>query len=183
MKLYLIRHALPLIKSGVCYGATDMAADATATESAAQTLAAALPLDIVVICSPKQRCRQLAQCLVKLRPDLTLQEDGRLVEMDFGAWEGQCWDTIARSEIDAWTADFRDWRCGGAESVGDVMHRVSAALDQARANAQTVAWITHAGVIRAANLIISGQAAIKRADQWPTQAPGWGSWFEISLAL
>jgi alpha-ribazole phosphatase len=111
---------------------------------------------------------------------LSLREDDRLVEMNFGAWEGQRWEAIARNELDAWTADFRHWRCGGAESVGDIMHRVGAALEDTKASTHAAVWITHAGVIRAARLIANGQATIERADQWPVQAPSYGAWCEIA---
>ena len=43
MKLWLVRHAQVLLPPGICYGATDVAADAAATLSAAQALAAELP--------------------------------------------------------------------------------------------------------------------------------------------
>ncbi|QJC56020.1 Putative phosphoserine phosphatase 2 [Polaromonas vacuolata] len=181
MKLYLIRHALPLIKSGVCYGATDMAADAESTQQSANTLAKELPPGIKLVCSPMQRCRQLAQSLIKQRPELKLCIDERLVEMNFGVWEGQRWDKIARTDLDAWTANFRYWRCGGAESVDDILRRVGAAVNETRTNNQTTAWITHAGVIRATNLILSGQADIKSASEWPTQAPSWGGWCETEV--
>ena len=40
MKLWLVRHAQVLLPPGICYGATDVAADAAATLRAAQALAA-----------------------------------------------------------------------------------------------------------------------------------------------
>ena len=38
MRLWLVRHAQPLVAPGVCYGATDMPADVDATSQAAQAL-------------------------------------------------------------------------------------------------------------------------------------------------
>jgi len=43
VSLWLVRHAQPLIESGVCYGALDVAADETATTQAAQALARHYP--------------------------------------------------------------------------------------------------------------------------------------------
>ena len=88
MTLWLVRHAQPLIDAGVCYGATDVAADAHATAIAAQALANALPSRLTVWTSPLQRCEQLAQAVIGLRPDLSYEIDTRLLEMDFGVWEG-----------------------------------------------------------------------------------------------
>jgi alpha-ribazole phosphatase len=56
MKLWLLRHAQPLVDSGVCYGALDVAADEAATHVAAQGAAQALPPDLLVWHSPLQRC-------------------------------------------------------------------------------------------------------------------------------
>lgn len=158
MTLWLVRHARPLVASGACYGALDVAADAQATLDAAHALATALPAGIQLVSSPLQRCEQLATTLCGLRPDLFINFDQRLVEMDFGAWEGRRWDAIERAELDGWTTHFRHWRCGGAECVQDVMTRVASAWDDTLATGQPTAWITHAGVIRAASLIAQASA-------------------------
>src|SRR5690606_10781153 len=42
-RLWLVRHAAPLVSPGTCYGALDVPADAAATQAAAVRLAAALP--------------------------------------------------------------------------------------------------------------------------------------------
>ena len=176
MKLWLVRHAQPLVEAGICYGASDIAADPAATRVAAQSLANTLPPGVAVISSPLQRCEQLAQYLRGLRPDLAYEQDARLQEMNFGLWEGQRWDAIPRAELDAWTTTFDAWRCGGAESVADVMRRVGAVWDETRARQQPAVWITHAGVIRAATLLAQGVRHIHRADQWPAHAPAFGQW-------
>jgi len=176
MKLWLVRHAQPQVEAGICYGASDIAADPAATRAAAQRLAAVLPVDVCVISSPLQRCERLSKVLRGLRPDLSYTPEPRLREMDFGQWEGQRWDAIPRAELDGWTAAFDTWRCGGAESVADVMRRVGAVWDEARARQQPTVWITHAGVIRAATLLAQGVRHIHRADQWPVVAPAWGQW-------
>jgi alpha-ribazole phosphatase len=174
--LWLVRHAQPLIASGVCYGASDIPADAQATQVAAGALAAVVPAGIQVMHSPLQRCEQLAQVLRGLRPDLTYRSDARLAEMDFGHWEGQRWDAIARAELDAWTEAFSTWRCGGGETVQGFMARVAAVWGDTQAAAQPTVWITHAGVIRAATLLAQGIRHVERADQWPADVPGFGQW-------
>lgn len=179
MTRWLVRHAQPLIEPGVCYGATDAAADAHATHLAAQALAAVLPRGVLMQVSPLQRCEQLAQALCGLRPDLAYKLDARLKEMDFGVWEGQRWDAIPASAYDAWTAAFAQHRFGGAESVSEVMQRVASAWDEASAAGGPTVWITHAGVIRAASLLAQGVRVIERADQWPAGAPAFGQWCEL----
>ena len=181
MTLWLVRHAQPLIAPGICYGATDVPADAAATQTVAHALALALPQGTRVMSSPLQRCERLVQSVQGLRPDLTCKTDARLVEMDFGTWEGQRWDAIDRAEVDAWTAAFETWRCGGGECVRDVMARVASAWDDAHDATldlpQPIAWITHAGVIRAATLIAHGVRRVTDASQWPKDAPVFGQWW------
>lgn len=179
-QLWLVRHAQPLVAPGVCYGARDVPADPHATQMAAQTLAKALPHTLQVVSSPLQRCERLAKVLQGLRPDLTYKTDARLVEMDFGAWEGQPWDTIARAELDAWTDNFAHWRCGGGENVQGFIARVAAVWDACAAENQSVVWITHAGVIRAATLLARGQRTVHHATQWPRDACDFGQWCVVA---
>lgn len=186
MKLWLVRHAQPLIGGGICYGRLDMPADAAATAACARELAALLPAGLRLACSPLQRCDQLARALSALRPDLACKADDRLREMDFGAWEGRAWQDIAHAELQAWTDDFSGHAAGGhGESVAGFMARVASAFDalpgpQGAAGADAV-WITHAGVIRAAGLLAQGIRHVERADQWPLDAPKYGQWRLVSL--
>lgn len=194
-RLWLVRHAAPVVARGTCYGALDIPADAAATQAAALRLAASLPAGSQVFCSPLQRCEQLAQALQALRPDLAAKPDPRLREMDFGAWEGQLWDHIPKSHIDTWTAAFATHAPGGGESLGAMLARVSAALqsaqqwaaedaqdhaesaESARSAEQNVVWITHAGVARCVHwLQRHSHGSLPRPEEWPQAAPGWGEW-------
>ena len=177
--MWLARHAKPLIAPGVCYGQLDVPADVQATAACARALAEALPHGIDVICSPLQRCEQLAQVLVGLRADLACKTDPRVQEMDFGQWEGRRWDEIGAAAIDAWVADFPHHRPGGGESAGQFMQRVAAAWDETRASPGAL-WITHAGVIRAATLLNGGQRHISSASEWPVDGPGFGRWIRLA---
>lgn len=186
-RLWLVRHAAPLIAPGTCYGHLDVPADAAATQAAATRLATALPGTALVRCSTLQRCEQLALDLQRLRPDLTVHPDPRLREMDFGAWEGQRWDAIGKAPIDAWTADFARHAPGGGESLVAMLQRVAAALQAAQqlsaahAGAEVV-WITHAGVARCVHwLQRSAPGQLPLSEEWPRQAPPWGDWDVTNL--
>ena len=203
MKLWLVRHAQPLVEAGVCYGRLDLAADARATAECARRLAEALPAKIRVMASPLQRCEQLAHALQALRPDLACKTDARLAEMDFGGWEGRAWNDIEPSELQAWTDDFACYSAGrDGESVAGFMARVALAFDESTRGALTPAlsqrerekeeeeeklgesdtlWITHAGVIRAAHLLARGIRRIERADQWPLASTNYGQWQRLDL--
>ena len=197
MKLWCVRHAQPLIEAGICYGRLDMAAEADATAQCAAQLAAQLPPGLRVASSPLQRCEQLAHALYALRPDLAYKTDARLQEMDFGQWEGRAWQALPRAELEAWTDDFAHYQAGlDGESVTTFMARVGAAFDEItlrphpfamaqRAMTQDsgVLWITHAGVIRAAELLARGVRHIEHANQWPVQGPRYGQWQTLALHL
>lgn len=182
-QLWVVRHAQPLVAAGTCYGALDVTADPAATAECARRLAEILPHGLWVRHSPLQRCEQLAQALQALRPDLASEADGRLVEMDFGTWEGRAWAEIARADIDAWTARFADHCPGGGDSLASMLRRVAHALQEARESAERqkgdVLWISHAGVARCVQWLQDGRAlhgTTPRADQWPQEAPAPGHW-------
>lgn len=181
MKLWLVRHAQPLVEAGVCYGASDMPADAAATRDCAALFAPLLPPGLTLWSSPLQRCTQLAQALLALRPDLTLRLDARLAEMDFGCWEGVRWDDIPRAAFDDWTANFGAARFGGRESVNELLQRVAAVRSETQALDQDAAWVTHAGVLRAMALLDQGLTTLDQARLWPQAAAGWGEWRELTL--
>ena len=197
MKLWLVRHAQPLIEAGICYGRLDLAADVAATAECARQLAEVLPAGIPVRTSPLQRCEQLAHALQALRPDLSYEIDVRLEEMDFGCWEGRAWNDIDRAELQAWTDDFACYAAGQeGESVTGFMSRVASVFDELTRGTLTPAlsqrkreeegendtlWITHAGVIRAAQLLAQGIRRIERADQWPMDLTNYGQWRTLDL--
>ncbi len=181
MKLWIVRHATPLIEGGVCYGALDVAADAPHTLQAAYALAQALPLNCKVSVSPLKRCKQLAEALSELRPELKTQTDTRLREMDFGTWEGVAWDAIPLAAMQAWTDDFGAHRFGGVESANEVLARVADLWDAAQQQPdENQVWITHAGVARAAHLLSQGVRHVHSAGQWPKDAPAYGQWRCVS---
>lgn len=181
MKLWLVRHARPLIESGLCYGATDVPADEQETLACARALAQVLPQGLHVLHSPLRRCTQLAQALESLRPDLHALADARLVEMDFGCWEGVRWDAIPKPAWDEWMAAFGTCRFGGRESVQEMLQRVARARFDSGQQAQEALWITHAGVIRVLALLARGVDQIEHAGQWPKQVTGFGEWLQLEI--
>ena len=139
MILHLVRHPPPLVNRGTCYGRLDVPALELA--ETARRLRAELPAGLPVWSSPLRRCAELA-ALLHDAPRF----DGRLVEMDFGDWEGRPWDDIPRAELDAWAADVAGYAPPGGESPQALQRR---ALDFVAGLAVPEAvLVTHAGVIR-----------------------------------
>jgi alpha-ribazole phosphatase len=184
MKLWLLRHAAVTLPAGLCYGASDVPADAALTREAASAFAPLLPQGTPVWVSGLLRAQQLAGALQAERPELgAARIDTRLNEMDFGTWELQRWDAVPRSAFDEWMADFAHHRFGGVESTQMLLYRVAAALGELRpATSTDVVWVTHAGVIRAVQYILaSGGVHIKDAAEWPKDAPEPGGWSSLEL--
>ncbi|CAN5302855.1 alpha-ribazole phosphatase [soil metagenome] len=183
MKLWLIRHAPAEAAPGLCYGASDLPAQAAETQRAARAMAPRLPHGIALHSSPLRRCTALAQAIGALRPDLEGPAfDRRLAEMDFGTWELQPWQQIARADIDAWTDDFADKPAGvSGESTRSFMQRVGAAWDAWQATGRDAAWVTHAGVIRAVWLLQRGVRCPRDAAEWPVQPIAHGEWLAVDV--
>lgn len=184
-RLWLVRHARPLIEAGVCYGRLDIDADAQATRAAAQSLHQALPAHGRLRHSPLRRCAQLAEALQALRPGTPSCADARLQEMDFGHWEGCRWDAIDATAIGDWAADLAWHAPGGGEALAEMLARVDHALQQTRAEAARDGgdrvWITHAGVVRCVQWLMAHGRQPPRSEQWTLDAPAPGGWLQVPL--
>lgn len=153
--LYLIRHTRPRIDAGICYGQLDVGlADSFAAE--ARWVAGCLPAPQLIVSSPLRRCQTLATHLAHAH-GCPLRCDERLMEMHFGDWEGRAWNDIARSEIDAWSADMLHYSPPRGESALQVTQRVDALLDELeRLPLQHIALVGHGGSMRAALANLAG---------------------------
>lgn len=153
-----VRHPRPAVAPGVCYGQRDVPL-ADAAGVSARDIQCRLGDTLVqgVVSSPLRRARDVAQPLAAaLGVPLTIEP--RLQEMDFGSWEGQAWDAVARADLDAWAADLGGYRPGGGECANDVMRRVEAVWREASSRATRQVWVTHAGPIRCLLALSQGRA-------------------------
>lgn len=174
MDLVLIRHARPAVASGLCYGQLDLALAMPISPDPACMAAplVALPPERIVT-SPAVRARDTAAGLMRQLggescgqlhgqlhgqlpgpaagqfPAVPCQIESRLRELDFGCWEGQPWDAIARADLDDWAANLMTARPHGGESAAQVMARVVDWAGELDAAAPTCWWVvTHAGPMR-----------------------------------
>lgn len=164
MQLVLVRHPQPQVGAGICYGSSDLPASGDAIARVAESLrAAGLPGALPVFASPLARCARLADAL-----GVPVTLDARLAEMDFGAWEQQSWDAIARDEVDAWAADLLHYRPGGGENVLTVARRVAAFRDAlCGLGLPGALLVCHAGTMRLLSALHQGgtleQCALRAA--------------------
>lgn len=159
MQLYLIRHPQPDIAPGICYGQSDLTVGDAECQLVQTQLQNRLPAATPLFSSPLQRCAKLAR-LLHAAPLL----DARLMELDFGAWEMQSWDAIARAEIDAWALDVTQYAVGGGESVLDMATRLIDFLQDLKKIPESQAIVVaHAGSIRMLQAFQPGMLAIDLA--------------------
>lgn len=162
MPLYLVRHA-PVTVEETCYGQIDVPT-AIGPQQALDTIKSQLPKDfrdIRVWSSPLTRCAELAQAFSR-SPTF----DPRLMEASFGLWEGLTWDEIHRkspTEMDQWGLNWVEQGPPKGESAMDVQVRVADWISSLRPGIHL--GFTHAGVIRAARVILKCQTWAESMDK------------------
>lgn len=179
--LILVRHP-PVAKAwaGRCYGQSDMglSRQGQAMVRALVGELAALRPDAVIhsdmrrtraVALPLARCLNLAPIAAPLWQ-----------ERHFGGWEGRTWNAIYRATgnlMDGMIDDPDGFRPGETgETTGELIARVSRALDQLPSNAR-IAVISHGGPIAAALLLHSGGSIRGLAAQIIPQ----GSFAELAI--
>lgn len=165
MRLLLIRHAKPIVETGICYGRLDLQADPAHRQALAERLdvqGAAPP--IAVYSSPLVRCLVSAHDMAS-RGWPAPRIDPRLIELDFGGWEGVPWKAIGKQAVADWAADVAGFRPPGGETVGELADRALhfvATLRAARAEGTLpegdIAAFTHAGVMQTLPRALRGEA-------------------------
>ncbi len=99
-----------------------------------------------VLCSPLQRCRQTAEAL-----GLSAEVDPRLVEMDWGAYEGRMIEQLRAEQGEAFAANEArglDFTPPHGESPRMVQARVLPLLAEVAASGRSTLCVTHRGVFR-----------------------------------
>lgn len=148
MRIVLIRHPAPLIDPGICYGRLDVGLDPSAEQDIARL---ALDPDLQgatrVRSSPAGRCKRLADAIALARA-LPLTIDRRLRELDFGDWEGQQWDVIARADLDRWAASPLYFAPPGGESGAELIMRIREFHADLRCDRQNCIIVSHGGPLK-----------------------------------
>ena len=147
MDIYLIRHTRTATAAGLCYGQSDVALASSFSEdlSALQQKLPELTAGCVVFSSPLARCTQLAATL-----SATMATDDRLLELNFGQWEGRRFDEIEADRLRQWTDHFVESGPPDGESFTDLYQRIGEFWhDLLQGHHEQVLIVTHAGAIRA----------------------------------
>ncbi|MEM9043163.1 MAG: histidine phosphatase family protein [Pseudomonadota bacterium] len=149
--MIFLRHPTPDIARGICYGRLDMGVARSADKEIMRALNRLKSVSSLYT-SPAKRCMALAEAVAKAHQLAPIAEE-RLLELDFGTWEGRPWRQINRAESDRWASDPINEHPPEGESFAEMSARVCAALAEMPEDAVVV---THAGPIRAARMAYLG---------------------------
>jgi len=153
--LVLVRHGQTALTAQKRFSGvrTDPELTPTGRDQAAALAGAVRELGPVhsVLTSPLRRARETAQVIVD-RLGLPVRTDPRLLECDFGAWDGLSWAEIERD----WPAELARWLASTAaappagESFDAVATRVRAIKDELRRAhpSRTVELVSHVSPIK-----------------------------------
>lgn len=131
--------------SGELLGRRDPALDDLG-RTQADGIGAALAGADRVISSPLRRCRDTAEAI-----GAPVEVDERLIELDYGEFEGMPVADVSAATWAAWRADTA-WAPPGGESLEDLAARVWPALDDLAREAETadIVVVSHVSPIKAA---------------------------------
>lgn len=100
-----------------------------------------------VVSSPLQRARETAEILFPQRP---IQVEPRLIEMDFGRWEGEFVESIRQGQdFSPPTYGWQGWDSGppGGETYQQVADRLGSWLSDMEQQQKSAVVVSHKGVI------------------------------------
>lgn len=169
MEIYLIRHTKVAIEQGVCYGQkdVDLAESYPKELEAVKEKLKGIEFD-QVFTSPLSRAKKLATDIF----GDNVQEEKRLMELNFGDWEGKVWDEIKDPLFPAWMNDFVNKKCSNGESFVMLRDRVLEFWNEVKAkDCERIAIFSHGGVMRTINAIDKN---IKLEDSFNEPTPTFG---------
>jgi broad specificity phosphatase PhoE len=162
-KLLLIRHGLtPWNEDGRIQGHRDIPLSA---RGRAELSARRIPLEYRHFhwyASPLARAMQSARLLGAR----DLKSDARLVELNWGAWQGCTRAELRERDAEAFAeneARGLDFRAPGGESPGELRRRFQAWLEELCESGRPAIAVTHKGVIQMALAMATGWDLVSRA--------------------
>jgi len=151
-RIALVRHPALSGTAGLCYGRLDFPwanpeADIPPILDRLRAWHKA-----VIHSSPSPRCLRLAE-----RLGTKIRVDPRLLELDFGDWEGRPWDQVPRDALDRWAENPLDFAPPGGESGAALIARVRGfAADLVTCHDRHVV-VSHGGPLKVLSRLLEGQ--------------------------
>ena len=145
MEVHVIRHTPVDFDKKSCYGRLDVPLAKDFKEDF-KKIKNQMDDDFdILYSSPLSRCVLLADEF----KNENLKTDDRLLELNFGDWEGKRWEEINQEDLNTWMIDFVNVAPNNGESLSKMFDRVTDFLNEIRKEEhEKVLIITHSGVIR-----------------------------------
>jgi alpha-ribazole phosphatase len=163
--LVVWRHPQPEGARGRCIGRTDLAVNPRRAKRLAHRIRAHVRRQggpRVVHTSPLERCAAVGRWLRRF--GFAHRIDADLVEMDFGAWDGQAWPAISAEQVREWEDRFMQHAPGGGESLAQLFERVRRFT---ASHAEPCLVVGHGGWINAWLWLQQQPQALPSAALWP----------------
>lgn len=151
MRLYLIRHGETALNAKGCYyGRTDAVLSEKGISQARylKEILKEVSFDYIVA-SPLVRAYNTAQIVMEER-EQKIFGDRRLMEQDFGIFEGMTYKEIQSTypkELDAWNEEFSTYRIPEGESFADVRSRAEDFLRDRESKGEKMLIVAHKGTL------------------------------------
>ena len=151
MRLYLIRHGETALNAKGCYyGRTDAVLSEKGISQARylKEILKEVSFDYIVA-SPLVRAYNTAQSVMEER-EQKIFGDRRLMEQDFGIFEGMTYKEIQSTypkELDAWNEEFSTYRIPEGESFADVRSRAEDFLRDRESKGEKMLIVAHKGTL------------------------------------
>ncbi len=156
--LVLIRHPPIALPTGICYGRLDI--ELSPYTDLADIVGRLITLpQLVLWSSPSVRCRVVANAIAAA-VGAVVRLDSRLLELDFGVWEGLPWSDVPRAELDRWAACPASFAPPGGESGASLIARVTEFYDSLKQLRGSHVVVSHGGPLR----LLAALAAGRRID-------------------
>ena len=148
MTLFLVRHgATEQNQRGLLLGSRadpDLAEEGRAQAQALARSLARHP-EATIVSSPMRRCLETAETIAEVIGSDVIVED-RLVEIDYGEWEGVSLAEIPIETSERWRAD-ASFRPPGGETLEEVACRVAAWCEEVDGGSDVIA-VTHVSPVK-----------------------------------
>lgn len=151
MRIYLLRHGETTLNQSKCYyGRLDVSLNEQGVEQAGQlaNYFAGYPFDYVVS-SPLKRAYDTAKIVLN-KNDMEIVTDERLMEQNFGIFEGHTYQQLTLAypkEMNDWNKDFSNYRIPQGESFSDVRKRVDDFVKGLPSGKGTMLLTAHKGTL------------------------------------
>lgn len=177
MIITFVRHTSVDVAPGTCYGQSDVPLKQSFNEEAEivrKKLIKKVKSPLKVYTSPLSRCTRLAEYCGF--PDAI--RDARLMELNFGEWEMQRYESIKDPRLQEWFDNWFETPATGGESLRDQLERVRNFIDEICGQDDgNVIVFTHGGVIALARYI----AGLSDKGTLFSAQPGYGEVITLEI--